>query len=239
MRELEQRAYSYLGRKPVLCMDMVEALRRGDGTVAAVREDGVLVHVRKNGAYLLAAENILAGEALSGVVENAAQLAVHDLRNANLLRERLDFAGMMECKAAAYLHPAPPESGGFDLQRIIPLGPEHEQSILEGFPEEFDPAEVRERLRSGALYGMLENEKPLGVVGLYPEGGIGMLAVRQELEGEAAAGLLWGLAAYMTQRCLESCLAPFVHIPAEDQGLLDLYEQLGYAICDTSLYWLG
>ena len=41
MRELEQRAYSFLGREAVLCMDMVEALRRGLGSVAAVREDGV------------------------------------------------------------------------------------------------------------------------------------------------------------------------------------------------------
>lgn len=239
MRELEQRAYSYLGRKPVLCMDMVEALRRGDGTVAAVREDGVLIYVRKSGAYLLAAENILAGEALSGVVQEAAQLAVHDLRNATLLQERLSFEGIMECKAAAYLYPAPPDSGDSGPWQIAPLGPEHEQGVLAGFPEEFDPVEVRERLRAGALHGAVERRELLGVVGLYPEGGIGLLAVRRDLEEETAASLLESLAVYITKWCLENCLAPFVHIPVEDQGLLALYERLGYTVCDTSLYWLG
>ena len=45
MQELEQRAYSYLGRAPVMRMDMLEALRRGCGSVAAVREDGALIYV--------------------------------------------------------------------------------------------------------------------------------------------------------------------------------------------------
>ncbi len=49
MREMEQMALSYLGRNPILCMDMVEALRRGDGVVSAVRTDGVLISIPRSG----------------------------------------------------------------------------------------------------------------------------------------------------------------------------------------------
>ncbi len=91
MREMEQMALSYLGRNPILCMDMVEALRRGDGVVSAVRTDGVLISIPRSGAYLLAAGDTAAAEALGGLIRGARQLAVHDKDNAQLLRDELGF----------------------------------------------------------------------------------------------------------------------------------------------------
>ena len=220
-------------------MDMLEALRRGDGTVAAVGNDGVLVFVRKSGAYLLAAEQGQAGEALAGAVNRASQLAVHDVSNARFLRDKLGYQDMMECWAAAYIDPAPPSSGSFDPRRVRTLDPGDEQAVLESFPGEFEPAEVRERLRAGALHGVLERGGLQGLVGIYPEGGVGMLTVRQGLESDAAMELLLGLVAYITSWCLENCLAPFAHIPVEDEALRDLYQQVGYTVWEESMYWLG
>ena len=105
MQELEQRAYSYLGRAPVMRMDMLEALRRGCGSVAAVREDGALIYVGKSGAYLLAAENLLAAEALCAAILSRGQVAVHNLDNARLVADKLGYEQMMVCRAAAYLEP--------------------------------------------------------------------------------------------------------------------------------------
>lgn len=239
MREMEQRALSYLGRNPILCMDMVEALRRGDGVVSAVRTDGVLIYVRRSGAYLLAAGNVEAAEALGGLVDGAAQLSVHDIKSAELLRDKLGFETVMECRAAAYLDPDPPGSRGFDLRQIKPLEPAHEDLAMDSFPGEFDREELRERLVSGAVHGVIRHRELQGVVGLYPEGGIGMLAVRQDLDPGEAGDMILGLGAYITGWCLENCLAPFVHIPVEDEGLLGVYEQLGYTICEKNMYWLG
>lgn len=239
MREMEQRALSYLGRNPVLCIDMMEALRRGDGAVSAVRVDGVLIHVRRSGAYLLAAGNIEAAEALGKLVDRASQMSVHDRRNAELLRDKLGFRSVMECRAAAYLDPGPPSSGGFDLGQVKPLGPEHEDLAMESFPDEFDREELRERLACGALHGVIRGRELQGVVGLYPEGGIGMLFVRRDLEAGEAEGLLAGLIAYITGWCLENCLAPFAHIPAGEEGLLAVYERAGYTVCEKNMYWLG
>lgn len=186
MREMEQMALSYLGRNPILCMDMVEALRRGDGVVSAVRTDGVLISIPRSGAYLLAAGDTAAAEALGGLIRGARQLAVHDKDNAQLLRD-----------------------------------------------------ELRERLAARAVYGVLHRREPEGIVGIYPEGGVGMLAVRQDLEEQAAMELLGGLVAYITGWCLDKCLAPFVHIPVEDGLLLSVYEQAGYTVCEKNMYWLG
>lgn len=238
MREMEQRAYSYLGRNPILCMDMVEALRRGDGVVSAVRMDGVLVHVRKSEAYLLAAGNIEAAEALGKLVERATQISVHDRKNAELLRDKLGFQ-VMECRAAAYIDPKPPGGRGFDLRQVGPLGPDQEDAVLESFPGEFDRDEIRERLRAEALHGVIRKKELQGMVGIYPEGGIGMLAVRKDLEEQEAVQMLGGLVAYITGWCLENCFAPFAHIPVGDEGTLALYEQTGYTVCDKNMYWLG
>lgn len=236
---MEQMALSYLGRRPVLCMDMLEALRRGNGTVSAVSLDGVLINVPRSGAYLLAAVDTAAAGALGGLCKGARQLAVHDKKNAELLRDELGFGTMMECRAAAYLSPMPPRSLGFDAGLVKPLRPGQEDMVLEGLPGEFERDEVRERLSAGELHGFLRDGGVMGTVGLYPEGGIGMLAVRQGLEEQETVEMLGGLIAYITGWCLESCLAPFVHIPAEDEGMLAVYQQMGYTVSEESMYWLG
>ncbi len=238
MREMEQRALSYLGRNPVLCMDMVEAIRRGDGSVSAVRMDGVLINVPRSGAYLLAAGDTAAAGALGELIRGAVQLAVHDKKNAELLADELGFGTVMECRAAAYLNPMPPRSRGFDLSLVKPLTPGQEGLIMESFPGEFDRDELRERLSAGALHGVIRHKELQGVVGLYPEGGIGMLSVRQDL-GEEAPELLGGLIAYITGWCLDNCLAPFVHVPVEDEGLLGIYEQAGYTVSEKNMFWLA
>lgn len=234
MRELEQRALSFLGRAPVLCMDMMEAIRRGLGNVAAVREDGALVYVRANGTYMLAG-NIQAEEAMSLVRNRPVQMAAHDLTNAQLFREKLGYKGMMECRVAAYLEPFPPRPGRFDIRGVRPLLHRQEDMVLETFPDDFDPFDVRERLKAGALHGVQDAQGLLGVIGLYPEGGIGMLSVRPDAPEDAALGL----AAYITGWCLENCLAPFVHVPVWDEALIAIYERLGYTFCPENMYWLG
>ena len=238
MREMEQRALSYLGRNPVLCMDMVEAIRRGDGVVSAVRMDGVLISVPRSGAFLLAAGDTAAAGALGELIRGAVQLAVHDKKNAEQLVDELGFGAVMECRAAAYLSPMPPRSRGFDLRQVKPLGAGQEDLVLESFPDEFDRDELRERISAGALHGVIRHREMQGVIGLYPEGGIGMLAVRQDL-GEEAPELLSGLEAYITGWCLENCLAPFVHVPAGNEDILGIYEQAGYTVSEKSMFWLG
>ncbi|WP_300684570.1 hypothetical protein [Acutalibacter sp. 1XD8-36] len=238
MREMEQRALSYLGRNPVLCMDMVEAIRRGDGVVSAVRMDGVLISVPRSEAFLLAAGDTAAAGALGELIRGAVQLAVHDKKNAEQLADELGFGAVMECRAAAYLSPMPPRSRGFDLRQVKPLGAGQEDLVLESFPDEFDRDELRERISAGALHGVIRHREMQGVIGLYPEGGIGMLAVRQDL-GEEAPELLSGLVAYITGWCLENCLAPFVHVPAGNEDILGIYEQAGYTVSEKSMFWLG
>lgn len=232
MRELEQRAYSYLGRDPVLCMDMLEALRRGDGVVAAVREDGALVQVAKSGAYLLAAEDAQAGEALCGGIYRPAQVAVRHEATALVLMDRLGLSGMMECWAGACLDPAPPEAeGSFEL-----LDSRRRQEIQQAFPQVFEEGELEERLRAGALQGLFDAGRLVGLMGLYPEGGLGYLAVLPELAGQ---GLEQALAARVTAWCFERCFAPFVHVPVEDQAARAMYEGLGYSFSEKPVFWLS
>lgn len=232
MRELEQRAYSVLGRNPILYMDMMEALRRGSGSVAAVREDGVLVYIRSSRAYLLAAENQQAGEALCQGLNQAAQVAVHQKETARFLGDKLGWQSM-ECRAAAYLEMDPPLQKDFDLRE---LALDQGDEVLELFGEVLGQEELREALHTKMLHGIYESNQLLGTVGLYPEGGIGLLAVSPEGQDK---GLEEALVAHITGWCLEKYLAPFVHIPAWDEAALALYERMGYTIGNGNVYWLG
>ena len=232
MRELEQRACSYLGRDPILHMDMLEALRRGDGSVAAVREDGALVYVAKSGAYLLAAEDVQAGEALCGGIVRPLQAAVHHEATARLVMDMLGFSGMMQCWAGAWLNPQPPEAeGAFTL-----LDPSQGPVIQQAVPQAFEEGELEERLRAGALQGLWEGQRLLGLAGLYPEGGLGYLTVLPELAGQ---GLEQRLAAWATAWCLQRCFAPFVHIPVDDPESLAMYQALGYSFSERPVCWLS
>lgn len=234
MREMEQRAYSYLGKAPVLCMDMLEALRRGDGSVYAVSEEGTLIYERNSRAYMLAANNSGAGERLVQGMKKPAQLAVHDCGDAALFRDLFHYSEMMECRAAAYLDPEPPYvPGRYGIQE---LDESFGEEILRSFPEEFSEDEIYQRLQSGVMHGSFEGRELTGLVGIYPEGGIGMLTVKPGKDWQKTAG---ALAAYITGWCLEKCLAPFAHIPVWDEAALKLYKKLGYTVSEKTLFWLG
>lgn len=231
MRELEQRAYCYLGRDPVLYMDMLEALRRGSAAVSAVREDGVLLFERSSGAWLLAAKDCQAGEALAAGVERPAQMAVHDEKNAMMFRDHFRFTQVMECFSAAYLEPeAMPVR---ESCRVEPIEMGDVELALAAFGDEYSEGELLGRIRAGQLLGAFRNRELLGMIGLYPEGSIGMLAVRPE-EQRAAEELLAGMTAW----CLKNCLAPYAHIPAGEKELAELYRGAGYTFAESSLFWL-
>ncbi len=234
MRELEQKAYSYLGRDPVLCMDMLEALRRGGGSVTAVSEEGALIFEKNSHAYLLAAENSEAGERLVLGMKKPVQLAVHDAGDPALFQDLFHYEQMLECWAAAYLDPAPPfVSGHF---AVAPLEERQLDGILEAFPGEFEEDELGRRLQSGVMHGAYRGHTLAGVVGLYPEGGVGMLAIRPEEDYMRAGKALLG---FITGWCLERCLAPFAHVPAWDERQTELYRKVGYTLSEKTLFWLG
>lgn len=232
MRELEQRAYCYLGRDPVLCMDMLESLRRGSAGVSAVREDGVLLLERSSGICLLAAKDCQAGEALTDGIARPSQIAVHDEKNAMQLRDHFHFTQVMECYSAAYLEPEARlvrESCRLEAMGMGDIG-----RALEAFGDEYGEEEMAGRIRAGQLLGAFRNRELVGMIGLYPEGSIGMLSVRPG-EQETAGELLAGITAW----CLEKCLAPYAHIPIEDEALVELYRQAGYTFAESNLFWLG
>lgn len=234
MRELEQRAYSYLGRAPILCMDMLEALRRGDGSVYAVSEEGALIYERNSRAYMLAAENSGAGERLVMGMKKPVQLAVHNSGDAALFQELFHYSQAMECWAAAYLDPEPPYvSSRYGVRE---LDESFGEEILRSFPDEFGEDEIYQRLQSGVMHGSFADRELTGLVGIYPEGGIGMLTVKPGQDWKKTAG---ALVAYITGWCLEKCFAPFAHIPVWDEEALKLYKKLGYTISEKTLFWLG
>ncbi len=235
MRELEQRAYCYLGRNPVLYMDMIEALRRGTGSVYAVREDGAVIYERNSQAYFLAAESGQSCAALCLGLQKPRQLVVHDMGSAQALKEMYHYESMMECLAAAYLAPDPPPvRGGFQLHTLE--GREAEMA-RELFGEEVGSEDLELRLEAGAVLGAFTTANELaGVVGLYPEGGIGLLASRPEPKEKGAQR---ALLAGVTSWCLQQCLAPYAHVPSWEEGMIADMTRLGYSFSERALYWLA
>ena len=111
--EREELTRAWLSRDPLLHTDMTEALRRGLGEIAAVKERGVLLSVDEGYCGMLSCADLdTAVELLTG--KSFPLLAIHQSELEMGLCRELSMETWMRCRQAVYL-------GLAERQRVLLL----------------------------------------------------------------------------------------------------------------------
>ena len=96
------------------------------------------------------------------------------------------------------------------------------------------PAYLAERLASGALYGAFLEERPVGMAGWHTDGSLGFLYVEEAFRRRRIGA---SLEAFCINRQLEAGYVPYMRVPATDEPMIRMQEQLGLYLSEPGV-WL-
>lgn len=231
LKECEAR----LMKNKLFHMDMLEPLRRGSADLLYFGRDGVLLKEQKSGAYMMTVTDKESGERmLSYVKEKPALFVSHQEFMNDLLCSRFSMRIENECIQAVYTRKEPlPMKKDADIRR---LGESFFPVIKENYATFVDEEYIRERLKSGVMYGIFEQDVLAGFIGMHQEGSIGMLEV---LEPYRLKGYGRQLEAFYINLHLKQDYTPFGQVISGNTGSVKLQEKLNLYTTKEKLYWLS
>jgi len=211
-------------------IDMLEALERGICRVEYAEDDGVLLTVRDYTGMLSCDSGERALELLEG--RDYPLLVLHQVEQTDAILARWpEYHASGLCRQGAYLKTEPIPEGSEDIRTLdegfLPF-------ILEHYDLD-DEETIRDSLRGGEILGCFVEGRPVGFVGLHPEGSVGMLFVLPEYRRR-------GLAEAMERRIFNRELArghvPYGQVFADNAASRILHEKMGVVFSDKPIRWL-
>ena len=95
-------ALRFLEREPLHNMCITESLRRGNGEILGVTQDGVLLYDRKSRTHMLSATDRESGERLVECIRDPLQFLVLQDFCIPMLKELYGFTDVYDCVQAVY-----------------------------------------------------------------------------------------------------------------------------------------
>ena len=213
----------YLSRYPVWHIDMLEALRRGNGAVAAFRPDGVLIAlIHDPGCYLLSAESYEAAKELLKSAQNVDTVVARGEGADRAVLEKAPLSKGRPCAQAAYLgkEPLSWESPGLT---IVPYRKEDIDQILAHYDVISCPGYFLDRIEKGELFAARYKGELAGFAGLHNDGAMGMLEV---FPGFRKLGIGRALEKFMINFCLSRSYVPYGQIIMGNEASFSLQSHL-------------
>ena len=208
----DKTALPWLDRDELLHTDMLEALRRGLGYVAAAEEEGVLLSVDEGYCGMLSCRD---GETALRLLRGRAfpLLAIHQSEQEELLCGSLGMETWMRCFQAVE---------------------EHLDFLVANYRHE-DSEYLVWLLERRALFGLFREGQLAGFIGKHAEGSMGLLEVlpawRRQGVGEA-------LERFLIARELREGNRPYCHVFFDNAASLALQRKLGLTITEEKILWL-
>jgi len=225
---------AYLAADPLLYRNLMDALRRGSATVLAAGEEGLLLHERDSGAYMMTARTRAVAEALLDLVPAGALFLGHELWYRERAMARLGLAGSEVCRSAVWTADVPPELPNFGGE-LRPLDESWAPWVKEHYSKDFPDLDyIRAAIARGML-GAFVDGMPAGFVGFHPEGSIGMLEVLPQYRRR---GLGRALELGAVRLALSRGRYAFGHVDEDNAASLALQRELGLELSATPLFWL-
>ncbi len=237
-RQLED-VYERLKEKKLLHILMLESIRRGNASLCAVSDGGVLLFDKPGGVYMLSAQDANAGRMLIRQLQNPRRAELFVVHQPFLYEVVEEETGMqppaLECIQAVYTRGVllPERMAGRGEIGIRVLGEESLGVVCGHYhhaPEEY----VLGRLKSGALYGAFLGGEMAGFIGMHAEGSIGMLEVFQNYKRQ---GIGAAMESFLINRMLEKGWTPFAQIVSDNVPSICLQKKLGLAVSKEKIAW--
>lgn len=94
---------------------------------------------------------------------------------------------------------------------------------------------LEERLRIGAMYGALDEDRLIGFIGCHNDGSMGFLFVEEAYRGK---GIATSLESFLINRQLERGFIPYCHVRQENIVSHRLQEKLGLYLAGKPIWWI-
>lgn len=226
-------AQQWIGAAGRACIDLQEALRRGLADVVRADATGVLLKLRSDAVYLLAASGQEQAERLLEGVPQGPSVCAHGAHCAAAAARVLGLRPREECHLLAYFLPEPPERD--KTLKIARLGAEYGPVVAREYHGAEGEGYLLARVIAGQMYGAFCGDRLAGFIGTQTDGSMGLLEVLPDYRRQGLAEKLerFALAAGVVQG-----QTPFCYVPAENALSLELQKSLGLVLCDKKIYWM-
>lgn len=225
------KALEYLGKDPILNVDIIQQIKRYDAEILYSGDDGVLV--KAEWMYYLCATDASSARKAASLMGDDRPFNVHHGYEIGPVTERLSASGVINaCYNAVYL----PDFVSIDPAFAIKALDEGYLDLVKKEYTTFGGEEyILGRIKSGDLFGAFdENGQIMGFCGSHDDGQIGMLQVfwQHRRKGVASA-----LMKYLINRDLERGYTPYSQIRTDNEISKQLHRKLGFVLSETPVFW--
>ena len=218
--EREQAVLRFLEQEPLWHMDMLEALRRGQGKVACFEGRTVLIR-RMDGSdfYLLTSDSPTAAEAAFEGLPAPRIVVARGPGVAERIGDRFGLQLSDYCVNVAYLKR---ERLAWDCPGLVIrlLGLEEVPAFLEHY-DLAGEAEAREHIARGELFAAEYNGTLAGFMGLHGDGSMGML---ETFPAYRKLGIGRALEKHLINFCLDRGYTPYGQVFCDNDASFSLQE---------------
>lgn len=229
---MKDRAITYLMKKSLLHMEMIEAIRRGTVDILYAETDGVLIKELISNAYMISVDNFEIGRELINGIMKCQAIVAHQKYMSDYISNRFELTNKLECVQAVYM-----DKSKLDVKEELEIRQLKQNQIgvvLEHYNKLSDN-DVELLVRSGSLFGGYKNGTLVGFIGNHLEGSMGLLEVFSEYRRLGYGTIL---ESYLVNQMLEKDLVPFAQIEIDNEKSIAFHKKLGFKISEDRLYWM-
>jgi len=227
-------AMEYLCQDQIKHMDMISPIKRGTAAVLyADKDNGVLLHETKSGAYMMSVTTHEVGEVLLRSLPGNGLFVCHQDFMLADFEAKIKPSEILENFQGAYFG-SPLKTP--DFMDFKPLTMGDLTMVQANYDMDLGEEYLAGRIADGELFGGYENGEMIGFIGIHAEGSMGMLRVFDNRQGKG-----YGAALYtnITNFQLGRGLVPFGQISTHNPVSMHLARKLGFEIGGERVWWLS
>ena len=218
-------------------IDLIEPYRLQTVDILYEEEDGLIMIERKSQAVMISMNDIEKFKRLyqqfhldSYDLYNVKQKEIVEILK-NQYHKKDDFA----CIQAVYQPLEPLELHMPQDVCIKLLTSDYIDEVYQIYHHMSDYEYIADRINQKALWGLFQNDKLAGFIGMHKEGSMGMLEVKESYRRQGYGYLLEG---YLINELLKQKKVPFCQVIKGNQASLALQKRLNMTLSSRYSYWV-
>lgn len=229
---MKDKANSYLIKKPMLHMGMIEPIRKNTAQVLYAEIDGVLMKELKSNAYMISVDDFDKGRELIELISECNLILVHQEFMVDYIADKFKLVEQLDCIQVVYTSKNKLKVNEELEVRLLKL--EHLETVLEHY-DKLPKTEIIELIKSESLYGGYKDGVLVGFVGNHLEGSMGLLEI---FPAYRRKGYATALESHLVNQLLYKGLVPFGQVLYNNENSIALHKKLGFEISKERLYWV-